>query len=63
MVRERYGRLCFQATQARPKSLTSDDDDADDILEAGDLYEYAFRVNVGDRFQDVLKALAMASPV
>ena len=57
MVRERYGRLCFQAT-------ASSSETPEDTVEDGDLYEYAaYRVNIGDSFEDVLKALAMASPV
>ena len=55
MVRER--RLCFQAT-------ASSSETPEDTVEDGDLYEYAaYRVNIGDSFEDVLKALAMASPV
>lgn len=54
MVRERYGRLSFQATSSDP--------DADSI-DAGDLYEYAFRVNIGSSFDDVLRALRLVSPV
>lgn len=52
-VRERYGRLCFQATASSS---------SDDAVEDGDLYEYAYRVNIGDGFNDILKALIMASP-
>ena len=56
MVRERYGRLCFQAT-------ASSSETPEDTVEDGDLYEYAYRVNTGDSFEDVLKALVMAPPV
>lgn len=47
MVRERYGRLSFQTT-----SKNSDTDSID----AGDLYEYACRVNIGSSFEATLKA-------
>ena len=52
-VRERYGRLSFQSQGA---------DDSDDVVDAGDLYEYTFKTNVGNRFFDVLKALQLKSP-
>ena len=58
MVRERYGRLSFQST------LETDDGDANSAsVDLGDLYEYAFRVNVGSAFFDVLKGLQLVSPV
>lgn len=54
MVRERYGRLSFQATAS-----ASDNE----CIDAGDLYEYTFFVNIGKDFHDVLKALRLVSPV
>ena len=64
MVRERYGRLSFQATAMAAASSRSqnEDHDDDDVIQAGDLYEYVYRVNVGDTFDDILKALIMVSP-
>ena len=54
-VRERYGRLSFQCQGA-------DDAEETDAVDAGDLYEYTFKTNVGNSFFDVLKALQMKSP-
>ena len=64
MVRERYGRLSVQATAMAAASSRSqnEDHDDDDVIQAGDLYEYVYRVNVGDTFDDILKALIMVSP-
>lgn len=36
--------------------------EADDAVGAGDLYEYAFCVNVGRSFFDIVKALQLKSP-
>lgn len=55
-VRERYGRLSFQAHAG-----SHERDEGDDI-DAGDLYEYTFYMNVGNGFHDVLKALQLKSP-
>ena len=57
LVRERYGRLSFQAT------LGTSGPEEDEELDLGDLYEYAFRVNVGSSFEDVRRALQVVSPV
>lgn len=57
LVRERYGRLSFQAT------LGTSEPEEDEELDLGDLYEYAFRVNVGSSFEDVRRALQVVSPV
>ena len=54
-VRERYGRLSFQCQGA-------DDAEETDAVDAGDLYEYTFKTNVGNSFFDVLKALQIKSP-
>ena len=53
-VRERYGRLSFQSQ--------GQEDDTAEAIDAGDLFEYAFKVNVGDSFFDCLKALQVRSP-
>ena len=53
-VRERYGRLSFQSQ--------GQEDDTAEAIDAGDLFEYAFKVNVGDSFCDCLKALQVRSP-
>ena len=58
LVRERYGRLSFQATLE-----TSQPEECDGELDLGDLYEYAFRVNVGSSFEDARQALQVVSPV
>ena len=54
VVRERYGRLSSKAT------ATNSDTEA---IDAADLYEYAFRVNIGSSFHGVMKALRLVSPV
>ena len=53
MVRERYGRLCFQSTASI---------EAEDEVDVGDLYEYTFRVNIGNSFQSMLNAFVLSSP-
>jgi len=53
MVRERYGRLCFQSTASN---------EAEDEVDVGDLYEYTFRVNIGNSFQSMLNAFVLSSP-
>ena len=54
-VRECYGRLSFQGH-------VDVDAEETDAVDAGDLYEYAFKTNVGNRLFDVLKALQIKSP-
>ena len=51
MVRERYGRVSFQST------LETDEAETENAsVDLGDLYEYAFRVNIGSSFHHVLKS-------
>lgn len=58
MVRERYGRASFQST------LETDEAETENAsVDLRDLYEYAFRVNIGSSFHHVLKALQLVSPV
>ena len=53
MVRDRYGRLCFQPTASN---------EAKDEVDVGVLREYVFRVNIGNSFQSTLKAFVLSSP-